>query len=104
MSSRRLEDVFSVTIFHLPRRLQDVLQDVFNTSSQDVLEDEKLIRWRSVEDVLKTSLENVLKTKNCYAEDVLKTCWGHVLKTSSKRIEDQQMFAGYIPDLRACKH
>ena len=63
MSSRRLEDVFSVTIFRLPRRLQDVfktyLQDVFKTS------------W---------------KTKNCYAEDML--------KTSSRRLENQQMFAG----------
>ena len=28
MSSRRLEDVFSVTIFRLPRRLEDVLQNV----------------------------------------------------------------------------
>ena len=66
MSSRRLQDVFSVTMFHLPRLLQDVLQDVFNTSSrrlqdvfarhlQDVLEDIKLLRWRHVEDVLKTS-------------------------------------------------
>ena len=31
MSSRRLQDVFSVTIFRLPRRLQDVLRDVFKT-------------------------------------------------------------------------
>ena len=31
-SSRRLQDVFSVAIFLLPRRLQDVLQDVFKTS------------------------------------------------------------------------
>ena len=46
MSSRSLEDKFSVTIFRLPRRLQDVFQDNFKTS------------W---------------KTKNCYAEDVLKT-------------------------------
>ena len=46
------------------RRLQDVLWDVFKTSSrriwkmppsrgfEDVLEDEKLLRWRSLEDVL----------------------------------------------------
>ena len=65
MSSRRLqhmpsrrcyEDIFSVTVFRLPRRLQDNLRDVlktfsrrlfFNTYSrcnQDVLEDEKLLR------------------------------------------------------------
>ena len=28
MPSRRLEDVFSVTIFCLPRRIQDVLEDL----------------------------------------------------------------------------
>ena len=42
-----LQDVFSVTIFRLPRRLQEVLRDVFKTFSkrlQDVLEDEKLLR------------------------------------------------------------
>ena len=44
--------VFSVTIFRLLRRLEDVLQ----------------IR---LEDLLKTSW----KTKNCYAEHVLKTSW-----------------------------
>ena len=36
MSSRRLQDVFSVTIFCLPRRLQNVLQDVFKTFLQDI--------------------------------------------------------------------
>ena len=46
MSSRRLEDVFSVTIFRLPRRLARGLENVFKTS------------W---------------KTQNCFAEDVLKT-------------------------------
>ena len=45
MSSRRLEDIFSVTIFRLPRRLEDVLkmssrrlarglENVFKTSSR----------------------------------------------------------------------
>ena len=70
MPSRRPEDVFSVTMFRLPRRLQDVFRDVFKTFS------------RSLQDVLKTSW----KTKNFYAKDVL--------KTSSRRLEDQQMFAG----------
>ena len=50
MSSRHVfktsSRLFSVTIFRLPRRLQDVLRDVVKTS------------W---------------KTKNCYAEDVLET-------------------------------
>ena len=43
-------------------------------------------------DVFKTSW----KTKNCYAEDVLKTPARHVFKTSSRRLEDQQMFAGLL--------
>ena len=49
-SSRRLEDVFSVKILRLPRPLEDVLKT-------------------SCEDVFKTSW----KTGNCHAEDVLKT-------------------------------
>ena len=77
-SSRRLQDVFSITIFRLPRRLEDISQEVLRTS------------W---------------KTKNCYAENVLKTSWRHVLKTSSrhvlkipwKRLGDKQMFTwGYV--------
>ena len=51
MSLERLQDVFSVTIFCLSRRFQDVfqdvfarrLQDVFAERLQDVLEDEKLL-------------------------------------------------------------
>ena len=61
MSSRRLQDVFSETIFCLPRRLEDVFktslrrpQDVFPRCLEDVFEDEKLLRWRCVEHVLKT--------------------------------------------------
>ena len=40
MSSRRLEDVFSVTIFRLPRRLQDILKMSWKTKNcyaEDVL-------------------------------------------------------------------
>ena len=44
ISARRLEDVFRGTIFRLPRRPQDVFEVV------------KLLRWRRVEGVLKTSL------------------------------------------------
>ena len=64
-SSRSLQDVFSVTIFRLPRRLLDVLWEVLKTSSrrlENVLEDVKLLRWRRVEDVFKTCLEDVFKT------------------------------------------
>ena len=83
MSSRRYEDVFSLTIFRLPRHLEDVfkmswktkncyawkmssgrLQDAFGRRLQGVLEDEKLLRWRRVEDVSKTCLENDFKTSS----------------------------------------
>ena len=50
-SWRRLQNVLSVTIFRLPRRFEDVLQ----MRLKDVLEDEKLLRWRRLEDVLKMS-------------------------------------------------
>ena len=55
MSWKRLQHVFSVTIFRLPRRLVRCLQSVFKTSSrrlEDFLEDKKLLRWRRLEDVL----------------------------------------------------
>ena len=90
ISWRRLQYVFSVTIFRLPRRLKDVLK----TSP-------KKTKNCYAEDILKTCLEDVLKTspkktKNCYAEellktcleDLLKTCLEDVLKTSWKRLED----------------
>ena len=57
MSRRRLQYVFSVTIFCLPRRFEDLLQ-------------------RRLEDVLRTS-----SLKACL-EDVLKTCLEDVCKTS----------------------
>ena len=87
-SSRRLEDVFSVTLFvfqdvfktssrricntsswnvfktlsrRLPRGLQDVFQDVFKTCLQDVLQ---LCRQLRLQDVF-----------ICHTEDVLKTSW-----------------------------
>ena len=64
------QDVFKTC---LQRLLEDVLRDVFKTSSrcicktslrrlQDVLEDEKLLRWRRIEEVFKTYLEDVFKT------------------------------------------
>ena len=71
MSWKRLENVFSVTIFCLPGRLEDVLKT-------------------SCKDVLKTSW----KTKNCYvtlktSEDVFKTCLTRRLQDmSSRRLQD----------------
>ena len=63
------EDVFSVTFFCLPRRLQDII-------SRCLLEDVLKMSWRRLEEdvlnVLKTSLEEVLQTR---LEDVLKNSW-----------------------------
>ena len=49
-SKTSCKDVLKTSLRHLPRRLKDVL------------EDEKLLRWRIIEDVLKTCLEDVCKT------------------------------------------
>ena len=80
-SWRLLEDV-------LQRRLEDLSSRCLQDLLQDVLEDEKLLRWRRLDDVLKTWLEDVLKTS---LEDVLKTYLEDVLKT-----EASKMFTGDI--------
>ena len=93
-SWKRLEDVFSVIFFCLPRRLENVLKTswthncktsckrILNTSwkrLEDVLQDilktswrrlerRKVLRWRHLEDVLKTSW----KTRN--------VCWDGCLQ------------------------
>ena len=59
MSSRRLEEVVSVTIFCVPIRLQDVLKDVFMTPS------------RRPRDVFKTFSRRLGRRKII----MLKTCW-----------------------------
>ena len=41
-----------------------------------------MLRWRRLEDVLKTCFEDVLKT---WIKDVLKTCLEDALKTLSKK-------------------
>ena len=62
MSSRHLQDVFNVTIFRLPRRLEDVLKTY-------------------LQDVFKT-YRRLGRQKNCYAEDVFKTCLEDTFKMS----------------------
>ena len=70
-----LQDVFKTSSRYVfktsSRRLQRNNFSSSKTSSrrlarclQDVLEDEKLLRWRRVEDVFKTCLEEVLKTSS----------------------------------------
>ena len=56
-SSRHVFKTFSRNIFKTSSR-------VFARSLQDVLEDLKLLRWRRVEDVFKTCLEDVYKTSS----------------------------------------
>ena len=84
---RRLEDVFSVIVFCLPRRLQDVL----NTSSRhDCKTSYKHVLKTSRRRFAKTYCKNILnpswKTKNCFAEDVFMTSW--------RRLGWQEMFTG----------
>ena len=101
-SWRRLQHVFSATILRLPRRLEDILQDI--------LEDKKLLRWRRLEDMswrrledfLKACLEDVLKT---YLEDVLKTLWkqtkysqGISVSNKSKCLSNKSIFQKSISD------
>ena len=69
MSSRHLQDVFSVTIFRLPRRLQDVLQEVFKTSSKRLC---------------KTSSRRLGRRKIV----TLKTCWRRFQDMSGRRLQD----------------
>ena len=64
------------------RRLAKTFWRYLARRLEDVLEDEKLLRWRRLEDVLKTCLEDVLKT--CL-EDVLKTYLEDVFKTSRRQ-------------------
>ena len=58
-SSRRLEDVFRVALFRLPRRLQNVFANRLAIMSwrrlQDVLEDKKMLHWRHLQDIFCTS-------------------------------------------------
>ena len=84
-SWRHLEDVFSVTFFCLPRRLEDIIaRRLANTSWRRL--------GRRLEDVLKTSWRRLGR----HLEDVLKTSWRRfrktyckcVLKTSSRGLED----------------
>ena len=67
-----LQDVFSETIFRLPRRLQDVLQGVFKTPSKRLC---------------KTSSRRLGRRKIV----ALKTCWRRL---QDMCLQGQQMFAG----------
>ena len=76
-SWRRLQNVFSVTILLLPRRLEDIFKDILKTSWKTRNCHQGAL-MKCLEDVFKTCLEDVLKT--CL-EDILKSCLKDVLKT-----------------------
>ena len=86
MSWRRLQYIFiSVTIFRLPRRLEDVLKTCWRCFG-----DEKLLCWRRLQEpsrhVLKTSWRHVLKTS-----------WRNIFKTSWRCLGDKQnVYWGYL--------
>ena len=69
-------DSFPVNIFWSARRLEDGLK----TCLEDFLSTTRA--------GLPGNLEDVWKTKNCYAEDIFKTSSRHVLKTSWRRLGD----------------
>ena len=71
MSLRRLQHGFSVTILHLPRRLEDVLQ-------------------RRLEEVLKRSWRHLARRLGRRKIVTLKTSWRHVLKTSWRHYGEKQ--------------
>ena len=54
-SSRRPQNKNFLSSKSSSKRLARCLQDVFAKRLQDVLEEEKLLRWRRVEDVFKTN-------------------------------------------------
>ena len=72
------------------KRVEDVLQRRF----EDVLEDEKFLRWRRVEDVLKTCLKDVLKT--CL-EDVWNTCLEDLLRILWRQTKYLLEISVYLP-------
>ena len=76
-SRRHLQDVFSVTFFCLPRRLEDIIaRRLANTS------------WRRLEDILGRRIANTSWRR---LQDVFKRSWktkSFTLKTSSRCLQD----------------
>ena len=107
-SWRRLEEFFSVTIFHLPRHLQEVfarplpktssrrLQNVFARSLQDVFKTSTKTSSRRLQDVFKKTFCNcVFKTSS---KDKKMLRWRRlqdVFKTSSVRLHQDECLLGY---------
>ena len=64
MSWRCLQHIFSVTVFRLSKRFEDISQDILKTSRrlQGVLEEGKVLRWRRLQGISWRHLEDILKT------------------------------------------
>ena len=103
VSSKNIFKMFSQDLFKMfSRRLQDVFQDVFNTSSICLYKTfssrrlQEVLQLRLQEDVLQLCLEDVLKTswktKKCYTEDVFSTC-------SPRRVFTGILHKKFNPDL-----
>ena len=89
---RRTEDVFSVTFFCLPRRLEDIIAiHLANTSwrrLEDILKKSWKTSWRRLEDILRRRIAN---TSWRLLQDVFKRSWktkSATLRTSWRRLED----------------
>ena len=90
MSSRRLQDIFSGTVFCVARRFEDILKTPWrcltNTPCRQlehILKISHQTSWKHLQDVfIEEVLRTSWKTKNCYTEDVLETLSRHFLKTS----------------------
>ena len=97
LSPRSLVDVFKTCLQDVLKTcLQDISsgrpEDMSSRRLEDIFSVTIFLFPRRLQDVFKTFLQDVFKTswkaKNCYAEDVL--------KTPSRRLQDQQMFAGLL--------
>ena len=88
-----LQNVFSVTIVRLPRRLEDILQrlleDVLQGRIEDVLEDKKTVMLKT----LKTSWRHVFKTSWRHALNTSwRMSWRHIFKTSWRQKKYEYLY------------
>ena len=88
---RCLEDVFSVTFFCLPRRLEDIIARRLANTSWRRLGRRKVLRWRRLQDVLKTSW----KTRNVW--------WGKAFVDSNINDDDFVLVRDLMKEYNAMK-
>ena len=83
-SLRRLQNVFSVTIFRLPRRPEDALKTSWRRL-ENVLEDKKLLRWRCLQDMSSRCLQDMSSRR---FQDVY---WEYLLLKNLKSVSDKSV-------------